>query len=123
MNHLYNPPPQKKLRKTLRREQTKAEAFLWSRLRNKRFNGLKFYRQYGVGRYILDFFCPSIKLVIEVDGGHHAKEANENYDKHRSLYLKSEEIKVIRFWNNQVLGNMESVLQMILEVVNGGGNV
>ena len=102
------------IRRKLRKNQTEAEARLWSCLRKKGL-GYKFVRQYGVGKYILDFYCPLKKLAIEIDGSQHAEEENELYDTVRTKYLESGNIRVLRFWNNEVLSNMDGVLDKILE--------
>ena len=97
----------------MRVNQTDAEAKLWRHLRRKSFCGLKFARQYGVGPYILDFFCCRKKVAVEVDGGQHNTEDGRDYDQIRSEYLKCHDIRVIRFWNNEVLQNIEAVLETI----------
>jgi very-short-patch-repair endonuclease len=94
----------------LRRNQTEAEKILWAHLRNKRFYGLKFFRQYSIGPYILDFYCPAINFGVELDGGQHNQCENEEYDASRSEYLKAQGIDVNRFWNHEVLLDTESVL-------------
>jgi very-short-patch-repair endonuclease len=70
---------------------------------------MKFYRQYSVGSYVLDFYCPELKLAIELDGGQHGEVNHQERDAARSAYLKREGIELIRFWNNDVTGNMEGV--------------
>jgi len=79
-------------------------------LRNKRFYGIKVFRQYSIGPYILDFYCPNMKLEVELDGGQHNQCKNKEHDAARSEYLKVHGIEVIRFWNHEVLQNMEGVL-------------
>lgn len=86
---------------------------LWSKIRNRQLNKLKFLRQYGVGPYILDFFCPQIRLAIELDGEQH-KDAKE-YDKERELFLRDKDIKALRFWNNEILDDIGSILKIIEE--------
>jgi len=102
-------------RRLLREHQTLAETELWQRLRAKRFFGHKFYRQYSVGNFILDFYCPKLFLAIEIDGGQHAE--NIEYDRERTAYLKSNKITVLRFWNNDVMKNLDGVLSEILSFV------
>jgi very-short-patch-repair endonuclease len=97
----------------LRRDATKAEKMLWVRLRNRGFEGLKFRRQYPVGRYVVDFCCEQKALVIELDGGQHADAAEK--DAERTRYLESQGFRVVRFWNNDVLGNLEGVLERLRE--------
>jgi very-short-patch-repair endonuclease len=110
MKFLRNDPALKKRRQELRRNQTDAEKVLWAHLRNKQFYEMKCFRQYSIGPYILDFYCPMIKLAVELDGGQHNQSENKEYDLARSQYLKSHGIDVIRFWSNEVLLNTEGVL-------------
>ena len=86
---------------------------LWQRLRDRGFMGYKFYRQYGIGEYIADFYCPQQRLVIEIDGGHHYSDAGKEYDESREKYMSSLAIKTIRFSNLDVLQNIEGVLAEI----------
>ena len=110
MKFLRNDPALKQRRRELRRNQTDAEKALWAKLRNKQFYGMKFFRQYSIGPYILDFYCPTIKLAVELDGGQHNQPENRVYDETRSEYLKTKGIEVVRFWDNEILLDMESVL-------------
>lgn len=116
MNHVYNNKLYKQKRKTLRKSQTDVERLLWSRLRNRQLQGLKFYRQYSIGPYILDFFCPQKNLGIELDGSQH-KIDNNQYDTERTLYLKNYGIRILRFWNNDIIRNMEGILESIFNEV------
>jgi very-short-patch-repair endonuclease len=113
--HLYNDATTKSKRRCLRKNATDAEQNLWSILRNRQMAGLKFFRQYSVGPYILDFYCPERRLAIEVDGGQHADLYGQEHDAHRDSYLRELDICVIRFWNNDVLQNIEGVWKMIKE--------
>ncbi len=97
----------------LRQNQTDAEQLLWSLLRNRRFANKKFRRQHPVGRYILDFYCHELKLAIELDGGQHNELSAKQYDEDRTRYLNEQGIRVIRFWNNEVLQQTESVLDSL----------
>ena len=74
---------------------------------------MKFFRQYSVGPYILDFYCPTAKLAVELDGGQHTRSDNREYDAARSGYLKAQGIDVMRFWNNEVLLDIQSVLSLM----------
>ena len=94
--------------KQLRQQPTEAEAKLWHRLRRKQLDGYRFRRQAPIGRYIVDFFCPDAKLIVELDGGQHA--AQRDYDDRRTNWLESCGYKVLRFWNNDVFENIEGVL-------------
>lgn len=84
-------------------------------IKGKRFFGHKFYRQYSVGNFILDFFCPALCLAIEVDGGQHAERID--YDRERTEYLKNHNIVVLRFWNNDVMNNLDGVLTEIYNFI------
>jgi very-short-patch-repair endonuclease len=102
----------------LRKELTPAEQKLWSQLRNDQL-GVTFRRQHAnalrpfrVGSYVPDFFSPKAKLIVELDGSQHLEQ--EAYDKERTDYLESQGYKVIRFWNNEVLNNLEGVILAII---------
>ena len=97
--------------KKLRCNQTDAEQKLWYPLRAHRFLGLKFKRQKPLGRYIVDFICVEQRLVIELDGGQHAEQTA--YDAERDNWLRSEGYTVLRFWNNEVMQELESVLEKV----------
>ena len=96
----------------LRRRQTDAERKLWSHIRDRQIDGWTFKRQVAHGRYVLDFFCFETSLVIEVDGAQHADERAE-YDRMRTAYLEREGLRVLRFWNSDVLDNIDGVLATI----------
>ena len=96
----------------LRAQMTDAERLMWRQLRTHRFAGLKFRRQQPIGAYIVDFACFECHLVIEIDGGQHADALD--YDRQRDRWLASQGFKVLRFWNNDVMGNLEGVLEMVL---------
>ena len=99
-----------RLARRLRVNQTDAEAVLWNRIRNRQIDGHKFARQVPIGGYICDFVCREKQIVIEVDGGQHAESAA---DAVRDARLVAEGYRVLRFWNNDVLGNLEGVLLTI----------
>ncbi len=101
----------KKRRKKLRKESPQAEALLWAQLRNKRLYGYKFRRQYSVGNYIVDFYCPKLKLAIEVDGPSHI--GREEYDYQRQKYIEQFGIRFLRFRNEDVYENMRGVIERI----------
>jgi very-short-patch-repair endonuclease len=115
MLFLYNDPDLKSLRRILRRNQTEAERILWSELRDRRLLGYKFFRQYGVGRYILDFYCTAARLAIELDGSHHGEYEQRLKDRERTYFLQECNIRVIRFWNYEVYQNITSVIDAIIE--------
>ena len=94
----------------LRRNATDAERLLWHRLRNRQLAEHKFRRQATVGPYIVDFLCLDARLVVEADGGQHSEEK----DKARTAFLTTRNLRVIRFWNHDVLANIDGVLEAIL---------
>ena len=94
--------------RTLRREMTDAERAFWRRVRDRRFGGMKFRRQVPVGSYFADFLCCEKKIMVELDGGQHVERAA--YDEHRTQFLESQGYQVVRFWDNDVLKNMDVVL-------------
>ena len=99
--------------KTLRKRSTDAENLLWKHLRAKRLMGLKFRRQEPIGKYIVDFVCHEKKIIIELDGGQHSEESEK--DQERDEWFRSEGFRVLRFWNNDVLGQTEEILEIILK--------
>ena len=99
----------------LRRGQTDAELALWLCLRARRLNGLRFRRQFPIGAFIADFCCKERHLVIELDGGQHSEGNAEARDKFRSRQIEECGYRILRFWNNEVLTNMDGVLQAIAE--------
>ncbi len=101
----------------MRRVSTEAEQRLWGILRGRRLDGLKFRRQHPFGHYIADFVCLEKHLVIELDGGSHTTA--EAYDAKRTAYFESQGFRVIRFWNNDVMGNIEGVVTVIRSQLSG----
>lgn len=101
------------LAKRFRKKMTDAEFKLWKHLRNKQL-GVKFRRQSTIGNYIVDFVSFESKLVIEINGGQHARS---NDDKSREKWLTSQGFRVLRFWNNEVLGNIEGILDRIMREI------
>ena len=99
-------------RKELRNDSTSEEVLLWLRLKNSQ-TGFKFRRQHSIGGYIVDFYCPVKKLVIEVDGPQHSKKENKEYDRTRSDYFKGLNIKVLRFTNREVATETQRVVSKI----------
>ncbi|HEX2511827.1 MAG TPA: DUF559 domain-containing protein [Xanthobacteraceae bacterium] len=100
----------------LRESLTDAEQKLWRALRRNQLNGMNFRRQHPIGPYTLDFYCPKIRLGIEIDGGQHNSHVEIRKDKEGSKWLASNGVSVIRFWNNDALGNTEGVLAEITRV-------
>src|ERR1700740_2075857 len=111
-------PDRKMIRiaRRLRVNQTNAETVLWNRIRNRQIDGHEFSRQVPIGAYVCDFLCREKYLVIEVDGGQHADSA---VDAIRDGYLITKGYRVLRFWNNDVLGNLEGVLSTIQTELRG----
>lgn len=100
-------------RKSLRSNLTPAEAFLWKLIKNSQLENRKFRRQHSVGNYIVDFYCPSERLAIELDGEFHFTPEGIEYDKIRTEYINSLNIRVIRFENKVVFDNTNWVLMEI----------
>jgi very-short-patch-repair endonuclease len=112
-------------RKELRNNSTPQEILLWNRLKNSQ-TGFKFRRQHSIGGYIVDFYCPLKRLVIEIDGSQHFKKENMEYDKIRTEFFDGLDIQVIRFTNSEINNSTERVLRKILEALHssppcGGG--
>ena len=95
----------------LRRNQTDAEKRLWQLLRNRQLSGYKFRRQHPIGPYIADFVCLESMVIVELDGGQHMDQ--QAYDERRSAYLSRHGFCVVRFWNNDVLKNLEGVIHSL----------
>ena len=107
--------------RSLRHRSTDAERKLWSRLRDRRLMGFKFKRQAPRGRYVVDFICVEAALAIEVDGSHHATQRSQG-DRRRSADLERDGLTVLRFWNNDVLKNLDGVLTVIGEALSQCGS-
>lgn len=106
----------------LRQNQTLAEQQLWQRLRNRQLQGYKFRRQYPIAGYIVDFVCLAEKLVIELDGSHHADFEQQAYDVERTKVLQAGGFRVLRFWNHQVDNAMDTVLTHITQALTTSTN-
>jgi very-short-patch-repair endonuclease len=119
MTLLFNLTDKKKVRRRLRDTMKPAERILWERLRKKRCNGFRFRRQYGVGAFIVDFYCPSLSLAIEVDGSIHNEIAVGQYDRWRQEWIESVGIRVIRFTNDDVVHRIDSVIERIIAAAEG----
>lgn len=112
---ISNLPAQKNLRRNLRKRLTPAEAALWSLINRRQLKGRKFRRQYSIGPYILDYFCPEERLGIELDGEVHMNSSADDKDEMRSRYLEMSGIRVIRFENRMVFDMPESLLRIVEE--------
>ncbi|MBW1772225.1 MAG: endonuclease domain-containing protein [Deltaproteobacteria bacterium] len=105
----------KAVARELRKNMTDAERFLWQKVRRKQLKGHQFYRQKNIGDFIVDFYCPSAKLVIEIDGSQHFTKNGRLKDKARDQYLEGLGLKVLRFSDRDVFKKTEGVLERILE--------
>ena len=101
----------------LRSRQTVAERNLWARLKSKQLEGAKFRRQQPIGRYIVDFVNLESKIVIELDGGQHNESKISASDEKKTAWLNKEGYRVLRFWNNEVLTNIDGVMEKIREAL------
>ena len=99
--------------KYLRENMTNAELIFWHRLKNKQFHDLKFRRQHPIHKYIADFYCHKLKLIIEIDGNYHNTSKQKKYDVLRTEDLNFQDIKVLRFTNDEVENRIEKVLETI----------
>ncbi len=105
----------KKYSQELRKNMTDAEKILWSRLRKRQIKGLQIYRQRIIGNYIVDFYFPKARLIIEVDGGQHYTEEGIKDDKNRDEYMKEQGIRVLRFSDREIFENLNAVVEKIYE--------
>ena len=112
MTLLFNKRSEKENRRKLRNNSTKAEIYLWAQLRNKKL-GFRFLRQYGVGKYVIDFYSPRLKLAIEVDGITHLTKEELEYDERRQSEIEQVGIQFIRFTNWEVYNDIENVIKQI----------
>ena len=108
---IINRPDQKRLRQTLRNNPTPWERKLWRYLSKSQLSGYKFRRQYGIDKYVVDFYCPQIKLIIELDGGGHFSERLKKSDKARQLEIESSGYHILRYTNDEIDRNISGVLE------------
>lgn len=116
MSKIFNKSQYKERRQKLRNNMTEPEKRLWQILRNQQM-GVKFRRQHGIGYYIADFYCPELKMVIEVDGESHFSEEAKAYDKVRDNFMLSLGIITIRLENNDIMKNIDGVYQTIKQQI------
>lgn len=116
-DRIHNRSILKQRRKELRNEATPAEIKLWSLLKRSSIDGNKFRRQHSVGSYILDFYCPAERLAVELDGDSHFTDEAIEYDRERTAFLNSLNIRVLRFLNTDVFNNLDSVCERVLEEI------
>ena len=108
-----NHPATKEYRRLLRMTETPTERMLWKELKGKQLEGYRFRQQHGFGPYVLDFYCPSLRLCIEIDGEVHVEDRVKQKDEERTIFLKENRIKVLRFRNEEVEQNIGNVLERI----------
>ena len=113
MTRVYNKKSQTIKRKLLRGKLSSAEISLWKQLKTKKLDDRKFRRQYSFGRYVVDFYCPEVKLAIEVDGGYHKSANMKEYDPERQIFIESFGVKFLRFSNEDISQNLLAVLNKI----------
>ena len=114
MPHTSPPAGNRTRAKSMRRKMTDAELKLWNELRAHRLMGLGFRRQFPVGRYLADFACPEKKIIVEVDGSQHAEEKQSAADAVRSAELEKDGWTVLRFWNDEILRDIDGVCHHIV---------
>ena len=102
----------------LRRNITEAEKLIWSRIRKKQVKDYQFYRQRIIGNYIVDFYCPKAGLIVELDGGQHYHPEDLKKDTLRDDYMESLGLKILRFSNNEIFGNLDAVMEKICACLN-----
>jgi len=107
--------------KKLRANTTPHERKLWRALKEIPVQGTHFRRQAPIGPYVVDFFCPAKRLVVEVDGGHHADDDTARRDRERQLWLEKEGYRIVRFWNSDIAGDLTAVLERIYVELYGSG--
>jgi len=115
MRKLFNSTAQKIKRQFLRNRPTNAEKILWYHLRGNNLGGYKFRRQQGIGPYIVDFYCPAVKLVVELDGDSHYQDGAARRDTERQKFIEAQSIKVLRFTDNDIRENLSDLLDIILK--------
>jgi very-short-patch-repair endonuclease len=118
MTMVFNKSNVKGRRKQLRHTMPEAEIILWSQLKNNQISGIKFRRQYSIGRYVVDFYCARKKLAIEIDGASHYMLNSPEHDEERQQWIEQFGIRFLRFTNDDVRKNLNGVLDAIEEAVN-----
>lgn len=117
MTRIYNKKEKKEQRKELRSYGTKYEATMWLLLKNRQIEGMKFRRQFSVGEYILDFYCPELKLAIELDGQDHYSIDGSYKDRVRDEWLSTQGITILRIENCAIFENQHAVIELLKETV------
>jgi len=117
MTKIYNTTLSEDTRRNLRQNSPITESILWSKIRNRQLNGLKFRRQYSIGRFIVDFYCPEKKLAIEIDGDSHYNDGAKECDREREEYIQNFGVRFLRFTNKDITGNINGVVEAIAKIV------
>jgi very-short-patch-repair endonuclease len=117
MTQLYNKISERDKRRSLRNNMPLAETMIWARLRRRQVEGCKFRRQYSIGAFVVDFYAPELKLAIEIDGESHTGQDAQVYDFERQTFLESKGTLFLRFTNQQVYEELDSVLEAIGRVI------
>jgi very-short-patch-repair endonuclease len=115
MTRVFNKTDEKTKRKMLRKNMPRAEVILWSKLKDKGLKGYKFRRQYSVDKFVIDFYCPKLKLAIEIDGDSHFIEGADISDRERQAIIESFGITFLRFTNKEIYENVDGVLEKIFQ--------
>jgi len=115
-SYIYNRKDQKGKRKNLRNNSTVPEQILWQYLKNKKL-GVKFRRQHGIGNYIVDFYCPELKLAIEIDGATHSEAEEVEYDTRRDNFLRMQGVEVRRYTNVNVKNSTGGIIEDLMRVI------
>jgi very-short-patch-repair endonuclease len=113
MTQIFNRKSEKEARRLLRTSLPTAELILWSKLKNRQICAQKFRRQFSIGPYVVDFYCPAVKLAIEIDGDSHFQPGQQEKDKRRQQFIESVGIQFLRFRNVEIRENLRGVLEAI----------
>ena len=117
MTKFFNKTSEKANRLQLRKNPPKTEVIVWSKLKGRQMLGYKFRRQYSVGTYVIDFYCPTLKLAVEIDGHSHFERDAAANDKRRQAFIESFGVQFLRFTNDEVSKNMDGVLETVKHAV------
>jgi very-short-patch-repair endonuclease len=117
MTKHFNKPSEKTKRRKLRQNQTNAEELVWRFLRNRQLSGFKFKRQFSVDHFVIDFYCPELKLAVEVDGASHNEPGQQKKDISRQKYLEAFDIKFVRIKDEELFGNPEKAFGKIEQAI------
>jgi very-short-patch-repair endonuclease len=117
LTQLYNKVSERDKRRSLRTNMPQAEGLVWARLRDRQVEGYKFRRQYSVGAFVVDFYCPELKLAIEIDGPSHRMDGVPEYDAQRQLFLEGKGITVLRVTNARVYQDLDAAIGLIIAAI------